>query len=206
MIVGRAGRREVCDVVWEKRRWQVPTDRKVDRLSRQALRILVFPVVLICLAAVVPGLLMLRTAGPDLFDLTPTSPRVDGYVLVAWHELERAPGALKQGELSSGSPTRVLGYMMEADAPVRNGQHVQRFVLLPDAGSALHPAHRFGDQMVEVHLKGGDSIPFAAGRLVWVWGTWKLLPGNPNRDKALYQLEDARVENASRLDIAKYFR
>lgn len=150
---------------------------------------------------------MLRTpVQPDLFDLTPMSPRADGYVLVAWHELERARRALKEGEPSSGSPTRMLGYMMEADAPVRNGQQIQRFVLLPDAGSAVHPAHRFGDQMVEVHLKEGYRVPFSAGSLVWVWGTWKLLRGNPNEDKALYELENARVETASRSDIAKYFR
>ena len=189
-----------------KRRWQPLSDRRRDRLSPQALRILVFPIGVICLTAVLPALLLLRTAGPDLFDLTPTSPRVDGYVVVAWHELERARRALKEGEPSSGSPARVLGYMMEADAPVRNGQQIQRFVLLPDAGSAVHPAHRFGDQMVEVHLKEGARVPFVAESLVWVWGTWKLLPGNPNQDKPLYELENARVENASTSDIAKYFR
>jgi len=133
------------------------------------------------------------------------SPRVDGYVLVAWHELVSARRALKVGEPSSGSPTRVLGYMMEADAPVRNGQEIQRFVLLPDAGSAVHPAHRFGDQLVEVHLKEGDRVPFAAGSLVWVWGTWKLLRRKPNEDKALYELENARVENASSRTLRNTF-
>ena len=147
-----------------KRRWQPPSDRRRERVSRQARRILIFPIGVICLAAAVPALLMLRTpVQPDLFDLTPMSPRADGYVLVAWHELERARRALKEGEPSSGSPTRVLGYMMEADAPVRNGQQIQRFVLLPDAGSAVHPAHRFGDQMVKVHLKEGIAFPFPQG-------------------------------------------
>jgi hypothetical protein len=161
---------------------------------------------LICLPAIIPGLLLLRTAGPDLFDLTPRAQRVDDYVLIAWHDLERRQQALKEGEPSAGTPACALGYMTEGDRPIRDGQLVQRFVLLPDAGNAVHPAHRFGDQMIEVRLKPGDTVRFAERTLVWVWGRWKVLAGDPNRDKPLYELEEARVESASKADIGKYFR
>ena len=154
----------------------------------------------------VQALFLSRTSEPDLFDLTPKSLRLDGYALIAWHDLERAPHALKQGQPTPGSPMRVLGYMMEGDQPIRDGQSVQRFVILPDAGSASHPAHRFGDQMIDVHLRAGSTVSFADRSLVWVWGEWKSLAGNPNRDKPLYELEDAYVENASKADIPKYFR
>ena len=161
---------------------------------------------MVCLACAFPALFMMRRAGPDLFDFTPKSPRLDGYTLVAWCDLERGHGALKEGGPSAGSPTRVLGYMMDGDKPVRDGTHVNRFVLLPDAGSAVHPAHRFGDQMIDVQLRPGSSIVFKGSSLVWASGTWKVLSGNPAGDRPLYQLQDADVENADKADIPKYFR
>jgi hypothetical protein len=78
--------------------------------------------------------------------------------------------------------------------------------LLPDAGNAVHPAHRFGDQMIDVRLQAGGTVRFSEGSLVWVWGTWRPLSGNPNRDKPLYEVEDARMEPAAKADIPKYFR
>ena len=95
---------------------------------------------------------------------------------------------------------------MDGDQPVREGTRVNRFVLLPDAGSAVHPAHRFGDQMIDVQLRPGSSIVFKGSSLVWASGTWKVLAGNPAGDRPLYQLQDADVENADKADIPKYFR
>jgi len=180
--------------------------RKEQALSRNALKSIVLPLIMVCLACAFPALFMMRRAGPDLFDFTPKSPRLDGYTLVAWCDLERGHGALKEGGPSAGSPTRVLGYMMDGDKPVRDGTHVNRFVLLPDAGSAVHPAHRFGDQMIDVQLRPGSSIVFKGSSLVWAFGTWKVLSGNPAGDRPLYQLQDAEVENADKTDIPKYFR
>ena len=187
-------------------RFSTTKRQREGTLSRRALKTLVLPLGVICLASAVPALFMMRRTGPDLFDFTPRSPRVDGYTLVAWHDLERSHGALKEGGPSASSPTRVLGYMMDVDRPIQNGNVVDRFVMLPDAGSAAHPAHRFGDQMIDVRLRIGTSVLFKDGGLVWVWGTWKVLAGNPTGDKPLYQLEDARVELADKAEIGKYFR
>ena len=101
---------------------------------------------------------------------------------------------------------RALGYMMDGGRPVRDGERVQGFILLPDVGNAWHPAHRFGDEMIDVRLEAGNTVGFAERRLVWVWGTLKMLPGDPLGREPLYVLEHARSEPANQADIQKYFR
>jgi hypothetical protein len=143
---------------------------------------------------------------PDLFDLTPVVPRSDQYLNLAWPELERPKHALNAGPISSGTMIRALGYMMEGDRPVRDGDRVQSFVLLPDAGNPVHPAHRFGDQMIDVRLEAGNEVRFSGRGLVWVWGTLRMLPGDPSGHEPLYILENARTEPANKADIPKYFK
>jgi hypothetical protein len=181
------------------------TNRR-DVLARRALRRLIVPVCLVSFAAVAGALLALRGSGPDLFDLTPRIAAFDGYTLVGWHDLERGRRSLKTGGLSAGTMARVLGYMMEGAQPMRDGATAGSFVLLPDRGSGTHPAHRFGDQMIEIRLAAGETVRFSEGRLVWVWGTWKILAGDPGGQVPLYRLDDARVEPADRTEISKYFR
>jgi hypothetical protein len=53
---------------------------------------------------------------------------------------------------------------------IGEGQWVQDFVLLPEAGNFLHPAHRFGDQMITVHLEPDTRVRFSSRALVWVGG------------------------------------
>ena len=180
--------------------------RKLDVLSRRALRGLIVPICLVSFTLVAGVLLSVHRSGPDLGDLIPRVPELDGYALVAWCNLERGHHALKVGGVSSGSAVRVLGYMMDGTQPIRDGQLITRFVLLPDAGSAIHPGHRFGDQMIEVRMGAGETVRFTEGRLVWVWGTWRTLAGDTDGPVPLYQLVDARVESANQADIPKYFR
>ena len=177
--------------------------RKQDGLSRRALRTLIIPVCLLSLAAILPSILIRHGERADLFELTPRTSRLDGYILVPWAELERGYRSLKHGALLySGAAARALGYMAESGEHVRAGQPVGRFLLLPEAGMA----QRFGDREIEVHLKSGTIVPFSAGTLVWAWGTWQPVAGNPNREKPLYVLADARVETADGGDVGKYFR
>jgi hypothetical protein len=95
---------------------------------------------------------------------------------------------------------------MESEHPIRAGESVQEFVLLPDAGNLLHPAHRFGDQMISIQLTGGDAVPFAPRQLVWVRGVLRPIAGNPAGDKPLFMLEQAAVTPASKADISRYFQ
>lgn len=178
---------------------------KYQRLSRRALRLLIAPLCLLSLAAVLPLVLMRHSEGPDLFDLTPANPRVDGYLLVAWHDLERGYRSLKDGGvLFPGAPARALGYMAEGMEHLSDGQRVRHFILLPNArGSG--DGERFGDRMIEVRLQEGAEVRFTRGALVWVRGAWRPLSGSPNGDRPLYVLNDAVAEAASEADIARYF-
>jgi len=180
-------------------------DRECDALSRRASRAVVGLSALICLPVLVVAVLISRSSGPDLFDLVPKNPNSDGYALLAWYDLDRGRHALKEVGVSTGARMRALGYIMDGGQPVRDGQFVRRFVLLPDRGDAMHPAQRFGDEMIDVQLQPGDEIPFAGGGLVWVWGTLRTLPGDPGGPLPLYRLENARVEPATEAEIPKYF-
>jgi hypothetical protein len=77
---------------------------------------------------------------------------------------------------------------------------------LPEAGSFLDPADRFGDQLVRVHLNESERVPFSPRRLVWVWGTFRASRGDPSGPTPLYSLESARMQFADRADIARYFQ
>ena len=191
----------------ETTRLSTRRDQRKQALFRRALKNLLLPLGLLCIAAAFPALFMMRRAGPDLFDLTPTVPSIDGYTLVAWHELVYAyGGALRVGVPLAGNPTRVLGYMMGGDHPILDGDAVDRFVLWPDPGSAANPAHRSGDQMIDVQLRTGPAILCKEGSLVWVRGTWKVIAGDSGGDKPLYQLQDALTKNVDTEEISKYFR
>jgi hypothetical protein len=190
----------------EARRLQAAKVRKEDYSSRRLFRTLAGPVCLICLTAIGAVLLSSPRAGPDLFDLVPKVPKMNGYLLLAWPGLERKLYALDAEAISSGALVRALGYMTDGDQPVRDGASVENFVLLPDAGTPLHPAHRHGDQMIAVRLESGNTIRFSERRLLWVWGTLRVLPGDSEGREPLYVLENARAETAIRADMAKYFR
>lgn len=173
------------------------------RLTAQAL---IGPLAVVFLPAIVVFVLASDTAGPDLFHLVPLASHSNRYRMLEWADLRRAPNALIVGAIPSGTMIRALGYMMEGDRPVRDGDRVRSFVLLPEAGDALHPAGRFGDEMISVELQAGNEARFSGRSLVWVWGTLRSLPGNPSGHRALYVLENARAEPADKRDIPKFFK
>jgi hypothetical protein len=180
--------------------------RKQHVLTQRARRTVVWVAAVICLSAISVLMLMTLTALPDLSDVVPKASGSDGYVLLDWNVLERGRRELREGGLSTGTPIRALGYMMQTDQPMRDRQLVTEFVLLPDAGSAFHPAHRFGDQMIDVQLQPGNTVRFSARSLVWVWGVLRALAGNPIGPQPLYRLEHARTVPANRADISNYFQ
>ena len=69
--------------------------------------------------------------------------------------------------------------MTDGNRPIAKGEIVRDFVLLPDRGNLVHPAHRFGDQMIAIHLREGDAVSFSPMALVWVWGTLQASAGDP---------------------------
>ena len=128
-------------------------------------------------------------------------------MILNWPELERSrQHVLQQGPVFSGASVQALGYMMEGDRPVRAGDWIDDFVLLPDAGSFLHSAHQFGDHMITVHLTAGGHIQFSPRSLVWVRGTLRAPTGDAAGTRPLYDLELARAAPATKTDIQRYFR
>jgi hypothetical protein len=161
---------------------------------------------LICLPAITALVLIIRTTRTDLSDLVPVHKDFAGHVLLSWRELERSRNALRQGGVSNGTPVRVLGYMVEDARPAHTGELVSYFVLLPNPGNALHPAHRFGDQMIAVRLPEGANARYENAHLVWASGKVRILAGDPNGNNPLYLIVDAVVEPAAQADIAIHFR
>jgi len=145
---------------------------------------------------------------PDLSELTPVASHTAGFSLLGWESLLRdQPHALDSGSaIASGAAVEVLGYVMDVNRTLENGQRVQEFILLPEAGNLIHPAHRFGDQMIDVHLRDAARFRFSPHTLVWVRGSLQPLPGDPIGDKPLSTIEQARAELADRGEIKKYFR
>jgi hypothetical protein len=186
---------------------RVAASRKSGISRRHEIRFLLLLAMGVCVPTLGTVIAIVATAEPDISDLTPAFQTAGEYRVVNWSELERGPHALQEGSTAfTGAQVQALGYMMEGGQPLRAGDWVPEFVLLPDAGNLLHPAHRFGDQMIAVHLAAGGRIQFAPRKLVWVWGTFRASPGNPAGAKPLYDLDRARVLPAGRTDIQKYFR
>ena len=165
-------------------------------------------VVVVVIPALGAVLVITATSQPDLADLTPIRNPVEDYFVLDWASLlrDRAHALNYASGMFTGAPVRALGYMADGDQVLRDGEPVKDFVLLPEAGNLLHPAHRFGDQMVAIHLDGSLRIPFSSGSLVWVWGTFRLSPGDPAGHKPLYSLERAHTLQADKKDVKNYFK
>jgi len=166
------------------------------------------------LVAVVAGVPILgtiyvtaATSEPDLSDLTPISQRAGNFLVLNWSSLlQDQAHSLNTGTvIPSGAQVQALGYMMDSDRSTSKDQWVQDFVLLPEAGNLLHPAHRIRDQMIAVHLEDGTRIQFAPRALVWVWGNFRASAGLGPGSEALYVIERARTKRADRAELRRYF-
>jgi hypothetical protein len=148
------------------------------------------------------------TTKPDLSDLVPIQQSPGPYFVLGWPALlhDNARSVQTPFVAHNGAQVRVLGYMVETNGAVSEGQSVRDFVLLPEAGHLLHPAHRFGDQMIAVQLRHSAEVPFSELALVWAWGTFRVQPGDPGGSTPLYGITQAGVQRANESDIAKYFK
>ena len=140
---------------------------------------------------------------PDLAELVPVEQTVNGDPLLNWSDLLR-PNPQSAG--LEGKTVRALGYMMADDRGLSEGQWVKAFILLPEAGNPLHPAHRFADQMIAVHLRDDAPVRFSARSLVWAWGSMGAVAGDPEGDTPLWSLERAQAQPAGDGAIGRYFR
>lgn len=97
----------------------------------------------------------------------------------------------------------MIGYMMDGYQPSSDGAHVDMFLLLPEAGQFLHPAHRIPNQMVEVRPR--RPVPFRNRQLVWAVGRLNRTVGKAGEEIAAWAMGDADVQLAETRDVPKWF-
>jgi hypothetical protein len=184
---------------------------QAKRESRALATILCAVVLPLALAFVLVALNMRS----DLSDLMPAESLPDGTgVLIGWQDLEIPEGKTVSLEQTRSQPerrVRMLGYMMDSYGmdgrkPSQDGAPVRMFVLMPEAGHILHPAHRIPDQMVEVWLN--SLVPFRFRSLVWSTGNLVRTrgPHGWQDDKPLYAMANADVQPAVESDITLWFK
>jgi hypothetical protein len=174
--------------------------------NKKEIRVLATIIAAVAIPLILVYLLVAADIRADLSELKPIRPIVDGALLIGWNELENPPEpwALQQPPRWAIQPqVRLLGYMMDAVAPFREGAPVDRFILLPDAGHALHPAHRIADQMVEVQTQ--QAIPLTYRHLVWVTGSLTRRSDPKHRETPSYLLTNAQLALAVDSEIKHFF-
>jgi hypothetical protein len=175
-----------------------------SRVHRRALALIV---TIACIPLVGTILAIVITSKPDLSALVSSNAQVGNYIVLSWRKLLQTHHELSSTAAKlDGAAVQALGYMVDGDKSIHPGDLVQDFVLLPDAGNILDPAERFGDQMINVHLRQSDRIPYSPRQLVWVWGTFRTSWGDPSGPTPLYHLESSRTQPADRADIGRYFQ
>ncbi|HTN71580.1 MAG TPA: hypothetical protein VMO00_10875 [Methylomirabilota bacterium] len=183
-----------------KARGKLPISRRTE------VRTLLLVLTITCVPVLATVVLITSTTEPDLADLKPKSDAGGKNLVLDWSALEQNRKAKTGPEEFSGAEVHAMGYMMEGDVPIKTGERITDFVLLPDSGNALHPAHRFGDQMVAVHLEKGNEVRFSPRRLVSAWGSLRTSPGDPAGPEPLYHLDQARAQLANREDLHRYYK
>jgi hypothetical protein len=178
---------------------RVSTAKQLRPSRSDGLRTLPLVIAITCVPVLGTLLAVVSTTEPDLSDLKPILQPSSQYMLLDWF-------ALRQGRFSVEGSVQALGYMVESGRSLHTGDWVRDFVLLPEAGNLLHPAHRIPDQMTAVHLREGEQIQFSPRSLVWVWGTFRASSGDPAGSQPLYLLDQARTQFADKSDISKYFK
>jgi hypothetical protein len=134
----------------------------------------------------------------NLSGLTPVGNPQEQYSLLNWSSLGQ--------HRPRNQAVQVLGYMADGDRPLREGEWVHDFFLLAEAGNLLHPAHRFGDHMIAVHLENDARVQFSSRSLVWAWGIFREVAGDPAGPTPLYSIEQAGARSADKSEIGKYFK
>jgi hypothetical protein len=191
--------RVIAKIAAYDRRVGARTIRKRDDSARRKQETLTLWTIIVALAF--PMLLAVALVAMDMrSDLSElkSAGQVDdkSAVPVGWPDLER--------ERDVPARVRMIGYMMDGYQPSRDGASVDMFILLPEAGQFLHPAHRVPNQMVEV--RPSHPIVFHYRNLVWATGMLNRTIGNPGDDKAAWAMIAAEVTPAAERDISKWFR
>ena len=182
--------------------------KKVSISRADSIRVLLLVIVVAGVPILGTVFVTTSTSEPGLSELIPIRPRAGEYLVLDWSALlQNRPRVSKTGMvIPAGAEVQALGYMMDGDRSIGKNQWVQDFILLPEAGTLFHPAHRIRDQTIAVHLEEGTRIQFSPRALVWVWGNLQASAGLGPPSEARYTLGRARAKPAGKADIQGYFK
>ena len=135
----------------------------------------------------------------DLSELEPKRAGTEaGASLVGWATLDsEKPADLPRGKV------RMLGYRMDG-YPGCARRHAREDVHA-DAGQLLHAAHRIPDEMVEVWLEAGRTVPYRDRSMVWTQGILRHRQPDAAEGIAAYAMDHASVESATDRDLGQLF-
>lgn len=195
-VVRRRVRAQEADTLYHLRVGARAIDRRSDSAVRRKERLTFWVIIaVIGLPMILAYALVALDMRTDLSELKPRVKGGDGTVLLGWADLKE----------SDESPRRVrmLGYMMDDLRRPRGGSSADTFILLPEAGQFLHPAHRTPDQMVVVWPR--YPAVFRNRQLVWAAGTLSRAPRTSDTGQPAYAMTFADISPADERDIGKWF-
>lgn len=133
----------------------------------------------------------------DLSELRPNTPADEkGAMLAGWTDLKESRDFPRR--------VRMMGYMLDDLRRPHNGSRADTFILLPEAGQFLHPAHRIPNQMVVVWPS--YPVVFSNRSLVWASGTLSRALRASDSDQPAWAMTFAEVKPADERDIGKWLR
>lgn len=171
----------------EKRRANYRKERRTFALIAC---IIAIPVVLATTAIVYSTL-------PDLYYVVPSAE--DGARPLSWRTLE---------EMESRSDlfrteVEMVGYMFSIDPARGQRTAVQRFLLVPEAGNWLSAPHYHPDEVVDVRLKSGNTVPVINRKPVLVRGMLSIESADLKVARVVYHLTASDVR-AYRQPVSAY--
>jgi hypothetical protein len=162
-------------------------DRKERRAFAWIVCMTALPVLLTTAAIV-------SSSRPDLYNIVPATAE-DGAPSLAWRTLDDL--------LASGGPmesrpdlfrreVQMVGYMFTFESSQERGS-TSRFLLVPDAGNWLNPPHFHPDEVVDVRVKAGMTIPLRDRKAVVVRGMLSVGPADLKIGRVVFHLLAADV-------------
>jgi hypothetical protein len=124
---------------------------------------------------------------PDLYSVVPSAK--DGALPLSWRTLED----LESRADLFHTEVEMVGYMFSIDHARGQGTAVQRFLLVPDAGNWLSAPHFHPDEVIDVRLQSGNTVPVIDRKPVLVRGMLSVESADLKVARVVYHLTASDV-------------
>lgn len=139
-----------------------------------------FAAVLLATAVPVLGtiIIVVGSTKPNLFYVTFPEAAADGVLTLDWPTVYKLEEECRKSAAVPASyiekTVRLPGYMLPPHQSGGSQPEVTAFLLVPDPGHWLHPAHE--DDGVLVRMNGGGKTPLRLRHALWVQGGLSISP------------------------------